>query len=82
MDSERARQQYSYWFSYHLNHVHFDKSGWHRYPWAHCGECTIALDKTKYVNRTGRFGLLPQHTQDIVQKVQYLTSARSFPSSQ
>lgn len=70
MDSDRARKRYSYWFSYHLNHVHFEaKSGLHRYPWPHCDECTAALDKTEYNSGTGRFGLLSKHTQDIVHKV-------------
>lgn len=77
MDSQRAWEQYTFWFSYHLNHVHFQRKSHHvhRRPWPHCEKCTTALDKTKYEDRTGRFGLRSKQTRESATKVgPYLSS--------
>ena len=80
MDSKenRIRKQYSYWFSYHLNHVHFTKSDGLRYPWTSCGDCSEALKRFQYASPTGDFGLLSKqvafnkHRTAIVRKVSKL----------
>ena len=74
MNSERAWEQYTFWFSYHLNHVHFQRrNNARRDPWPHCDECTHALDRTKYSDSTGRFGLKSKYTRDSESKVGFIS---------
>ena len=74
MNSERAWEQYTFWFSYHLNHVHFQRrNNARRNPWPHCDECTYALDRTKYSDSTGRFGLKSKYTRDSESKVGFIS---------
>lgn len=72
MNSQRAWEQYTFWFSYHLNHVHFQR-GNHtassKSSWSDCDKCTNALDKTKFEDRTGRFGLRSKHARESAKKV-------------
>lgn len=69
MNSQRAWEQYTFWFSYHLNHVHFQRTNnARRDPWPHCDECTHALDRTKYADSTGRFGLKSKYTRNSESK--------------
>ena len=72
MDSQRAWEQYKFWFSYHLNHVHFQRKSRHvvhRSPWPFCEKCTTALDGTKFEDRTGKFGLRSKHARESATKV-------------
>ncbi|KAJ7387264.1 hypothetical protein OS493_004240 [Desmophyllum pertusum] len=86
MDSQRAWEQYTFWFSYHLNHVHFQRKDRHvhRRPWPHCDECTNALDRTKFDDKTGRFGLRSKYTRESATKMilpSHSFSCNLYPTS-
>ena len=66
MESQRAWEQYRFWYSYHLNHVYFRReNGSHLLHWSNCNECTDALARTKYDDKTGRFGLRSWKAREI-----------------
>lgn len=73
MDPDICKEKYSSWFSYHLNHVYYERrksESIHRFPWVYCGHCGYAMRRAKYTSTNNQFGLPTNYTLKNQQKAE------------
>lgn len=84
MDPENFKDKYSSWFSYHLNHVYYERrksAPIHRFPWTYCGHCGYAMRRARYTSSNNQFGLPTKYSLENQRRVESQVSAKTYTVS-